>query len=254
MNIREILEDDELEIIDDNSIKRNHNIYTVFEKSPNRIVTCIKVLIIGPKDTPYQDGFFFFTIKPTCKYPIEPPIIKFRSTDNKVRFHPKIDNNGAVSLEIIDNWNPRFTFKKILFELKKLFVSNIIRLVPEYKNYPLEDTQKYDEFIKYNTIKYAVIKPLSKIPTGFEDFRKVISIYFDDEYENYLSYIASKQYETKDIDYKINFIDKVYKKHQICDYRILMDELVNLGNNSDSESETGSENEEDFNNQNEEDN
>ena len=67
-------------------------------------------------------------------------------------------------------------------------------------------------------------------------------------------FFGYSQYETKDIDYKINFIDKVYQKHQICDYRILMDELVNLGNNSDSENETGSENEEDYDNQNEEDN
>lgn len=40
----------------------------------------MKVLIIGPNDTPYEKGFFEFDILCPDKYPWEPPMAQFKTT------------------------------------------------------------------------------------------------------------------------------------------------------------------------------
>ena len=36
-------------------------------------------MIIGPENTPYQDGFYFFTFKFNEEYPFVPPIVIFKT-------------------------------------------------------------------------------------------------------------------------------------------------------------------------------
>ena len=37
----------------------------------------VKAMIIGPKDTPYEGGFYFFDINFTPQYPMQPPKFSF---------------------------------------------------------------------------------------------------------------------------------------------------------------------------------
>ena len=61
-------------------------------------------MVIGPQDTPYQDGFYFFTLKFPKDYPFSPPAVDFYSSrlDNKVRFNPNLYENGKVCLSKLD--------------------------------------------------------------------------------------------------------------------------------------------------------
>ncbi|MCO5551104.1 hypothetical protein L7F22_004601 [Adiantum nelumboides] len=63
-------------------------------------------LIIGPKDTPYENGVFLVDILLQATYPDEPPKVHFLTTGGgKARFNPNLYKNGTVCLSILGTWN-----------------------------------------------------------------------------------------------------------------------------------------------------
>lgn len=55
----------------------------------------LKVLIIGPKNTPYEHGIFLFDILCGSDFPTAPPKVQFLTTGGgKVRFNPNLYANG----------------------------------------------------------------------------------------------------------------------------------------------------------------
>jgi baculoviral IAP repeat-containing protein 6 len=68
----------------------------------------MKVLIIGPSDTPYASGCFEFDVAFSANYPNEPPLIQLKTTGNgTVRFNPNLYENGRVCLSILNTWEGR---------------------------------------------------------------------------------------------------------------------------------------------------
>ena len=58
-------------------------------------LTIIHALIIGPYDTPYEGGFFYFVIRCPPDYPIRPPRVRLITTgEDTVRFNPNLYRNG----------------------------------------------------------------------------------------------------------------------------------------------------------------
>ena len=47
-------------------------------------------LIIGPKDTPYENGFYFFKFEFPTDYPNSPPKVKYMTNDGETRFNPNL--------------------------------------------------------------------------------------------------------------------------------------------------------------------
>ena len=56
----------------------------------------IKALIIGPKDTPYEDGFYFFDINIPDTYPFNHPSVDFKTINGDIRFNPNLYETGKV--------------------------------------------------------------------------------------------------------------------------------------------------------------
>ena len=57
--------------------------------------------IMGPSDSPYQGGVFFLTIKFPPDYPFKPPKVQF----NTKIYHPNINANGGICLDILkEQW------------------------------------------------------------------------------------------------------------------------------------------------------
>lgn len=81
----------------------NNNIYiSTYEEDINHFMA----IIIGPKDTLYEGGFFLFDIKLPENYPFDPPTFRFISPQySKIgRIHPNLYENGKVCLSILNTW------------------------------------------------------------------------------------------------------------------------------------------------------
>ena len=84
------------------------DIYDFNKNKPNQIYLYIDksnimiqyALIIGPSDTPYFGGYFFFEIKYPDIYPKNPPSVQLLTINNNVRFNPNLYENGKVCLSI----------------------------------------------------------------------------------------------------------------------------------------------------------
>jgi ubiquitin-conjugating enzyme E2 A/ubiquitin-conjugating enzyme E2 B len=74
-------------------------------------------IIIGPADTPFEDGTYRLLINFDEQYPNKPPSVKFISEI----FHPNVYANGELCLDILQNrWSPTFDVSSILTSIQSL--------------------------------------------------------------------------------------------------------------------------------------
>lgn len=64
-------------------------------------------MILGPKDTPYENGLFFFHFRFPENYPFSPPTVKFHNhtRSQRVRINPNLYENGKVCLSLLNTWS-----------------------------------------------------------------------------------------------------------------------------------------------------
>lgn len=73
--------------------------------------------IIGPPDTPYENGLFKLNIYFPPDYPFKPPKVSFTT---KI-FHPNINSVGSICLDILKTqWSPSLTLNKLLLSICSL--------------------------------------------------------------------------------------------------------------------------------------
>jgi len=152
-------------------------------------ITQIKALIIGPEDTPYEDGFFFFSLKFPETYPFDNPSALFETTKKNIRFNPNLYECGKVCLSILGTWNgPKWssvqTLKSVLLSIQSLMNENPINNEPQYENVDKNDQRsidynKYIEFHKYSFAIYHVLE----YEEFFPYFNNVIQNYFLKNYD-----------------------------------------------------------------------
>lgn len=74
-------------------------------------------VIIGPENTPFEDGTFKLVIQFDEQYPTKPPMVKFISE----MFHPNVYQSGELCLDILQNrWSPTFDVSTILTSIQSL--------------------------------------------------------------------------------------------------------------------------------------
>lgn len=77
------------------------NCAIAFASSRSDRLDFLRAMIVGPPDTPYEDGFFFFEITIPETYPFQPPAVVFKTSDHRVRFHPNLYVEGKTCLSIL---------------------------------------------------------------------------------------------------------------------------------------------------------
>ncbi|WEW62041.1 Ubiquitin-conjugating enzyme E2 2 [Emydomyces testavorans] len=73
-------------------------------------------VIIGPADTPFEDGTFRLVMHFEEQYPNKPPGVKFVSK----MFHPNVYGTGELCLDILQNrWSPTYDVAAILTSIQR---------------------------------------------------------------------------------------------------------------------------------------
>jgi len=111
--------------------------------------------IMGPGDSPFQGGVFFLSIHFPADYPFKPPKITFTT---KI-FHPNINSNGAICLDILrSQWSPALTISKVLLSICSLLCdpNPDDPLVPDIARTYKTDKEKYNATARQWTQKYAM--------------------------------------------------------------------------------------------------
>lgn len=118
-------------------------------------------MIVGPPDSPYEHGFFFFAFHFPYNYPYSPPVVKFMTNDGIMRFHPNLYRNSKVCLSILNTWEGEpwtstMTIHTILLTLRSLMDWKALTMEPGIVSTDPR-IPHYDKCIKYKTLEIAIM-------------------------------------------------------------------------------------------------
>ncbi|KAK4446778.1 hypothetical protein QBC34DRAFT_410814 [Podospora aff. communis PSN243] len=126
----------------------------------------LKVLMVGPKGTPYEHGLFEFDMFCPAKFPDVPPDTHFHTTGGgRVSFNPNLYSNGKVCLSLLGTWDGqgwepnKSTLLQVLVSIQAMILND----QPWYNEPGRELTvadarsKKYNKEIWLLTIEHAMI-------------------------------------------------------------------------------------------------
>jgi ubiquitin-protein ligase len=143
-------------------------------------------LIIGPKDTPYFGGFFFFEIIYPENYPTNSPQVTLLTIEKNVRFNPNLYECGKVCLSILGTWSgPAWSsvmnVRLVLQSIQSLLCSFPIQNEPGFENTKENEitSMEYNQYLIYNTYRIAIIEVLKNKFNVSSLFKKEIEKEFN---------------------------------------------------------------------------
>ena len=78
----------------------------VFARSWEQRLDLLRILIVGPADTPYEHAPFVIDISLSSPFPAHPPEVYFHSwTNNAGRTNPNLYEDGKVCLSLLGTWH-----------------------------------------------------------------------------------------------------------------------------------------------------
>tara|TARA_B100000900_G_scaffold335182_2_gene296644 strand:- start:688 stop:1485 length:798 start_codon:yes stop_codon:yes gene_type:complete len=136
-------------------------------------------MIIGPENTPYSYGYYFFKFIFPYNYPFQPPEVIYLTNDGSTRFNPNLytyANNGKVCLSILNTWNGEGwsscqTIRSILLTLVTVLNETPLLNEPGI-NQPNKNIDLYNEFISYKNIEFSIIKQIEYLKDIENDITK----------------------------------------------------------------------------------
>jgi ubiquitin-protein ligase len=157
-------------------------------------------LIIGPEDTPYYGGYYFFEFIYPVEYPHLPPNVLFSTHSSNMRFNPNLYQNGKVCLSILntwfgDSWSSCDTIRSVLLQLCLVFTPNPLLNEPGVTGLH-RDCLGYCRSIEYLNIDVAILDVVRKrsdtyLPF-FDLFYDVVREHFDKNRPYLVDLIRSK--------------------------------------------------------------
>lgn len=192
----------------------------------------IYIMFIGPTDTPYENGYYFFELNYPENYPMIPPVMKYctqgylpntnKSDNIKVRFNPNLYTSGKVCLSMLNTWQgpgwvPTNTITNILVAIQALVFNNEpLRNEPGFEDSSSKTIKLYSDVIEFSNFKVSIIDQINHNLGNFEVFREVIKDYFIKNIEKY-DLCVDKLCTNKNI--KVN--TPVYGMNVYLDYKDL---------------------------------
>jgi ubiquitin-conjugating enzyme E2 Z len=146
-----------------------------------------RAMIIGPPDTPYEGGYYFFKFTFPEDYPHSPPKVTYCTNDGKTRMHPNLYKNGKVCLSLLNTWNGDAwtgcnTITSILLVIRSIMTKEPLSHEPGIDE-SHRDFYKYQEIVRYKNIQLAMLDIFNK-PYYKNDFGDLFDIAKSDFMEN----------------------------------------------------------------------
>lgn len=206
---------------------KSHGIY--YEHSKEDILSG-QAMIIGPSETPYERGYYFFEFNFPTNYPYKPPIVTFHTNDGTTRFNPNLYKSGKVCLSILntwegDQWSGCQSISSVLLALCTILNKNPLLNEPGITEFN-EDFYKYNKIITFMNIKVGIVK-LIKTPFIKNKFKELYTIMIDDFLNNFDKII---ELVDKNKCSKTVVTTNIYKMSVFIDYSILKEDLYSLYN------------------------
>ena len=181
------------ELENSRTILENSGIYYSYsEENPNKL----KALLLGPSDTPYENGYYLFEFEYPNNYPMQPPTANFYTSGsfyshennsgyfNKtngqtiayVRFNPNLYTTGKVCLSMLNTWSgpgwvPTNTICNVLVAIQALVLNeNPLVNEPGFESAEKECLERYNDFLTYANIHFAINEMIKKCNPDFQCF------------------------------------------------------------------------------------
>jgi len=179
----------------DDSELRSQGIFHCWDDAaPHKAVA----LLLGPRGTPYANGFYLFEITFPNNYPLKPPRVIFLTGDSRVRFNPNLYVNGQVCLSVLGTWQgPSWTslctFRTTLVSIHSLLCPIPMQNEPGREDdaassgYRGRDCDLYSAMLRYENVAVAVARQLSEpLPIKFAALTPAIAGLFLRHFDCYL--------------------------------------------------------------------
>lgn len=189
-------------------------------------------MIVGPKNTPYENGYYFFDFSFPINYPFSPPIVKYHTNDGYTRFNPNLYKSGKVCVSILNTWHGEQwtgcqTISSILLTLCTLFTENPLLNEPGVLSTSY-DIIPYNKSIEYKNYEIAIYNNMVNINNS-----KIFNIFYNDMkllfLKNYDSIITNIKNKISCDDNK-EYIVKLYHMITRSNYSPLLIKIENLKN------------------------
>ena len=185
-------------------------------------------LIIGPSETPYFGGYYFFEFNYPYDYPFSPPKVKYMTNDGVTRYNPNLYKCGKVCVSILntwsgDKWSSCQTINSILLTLCSL-LNNTPFLNEPGQHINSRDYMAYQKSIEYCNINYAfcemIILSKNKIPENFKIFYPFMKEAFYKNYDQILEFVSLKNGLGEVL------VVNIYLMQTYIDYKKLKNKLI----------------------------
>ena len=160
-----------------------------------------QAMVIGPKGTPYENGYYFFELEFPADYPHSPPKVTYFTNDGMTRFNPNLYKSGKVCISVLNTWRGEQwtacqTISSILLVLCTTLNNEPLLNEPGVrKNH--RDYDSYHQIITYKNFRIAIVEMLkgTMVRRQFPLFSDIIKKNFVDNYNDIMKNLDTGQIE-----------------------------------------------------------
>ena len=193
-------------------------------------------LIIGPEDTPYFGGNYFFELNYPPDYPHSPPKVKYCTNGENVRFNPNLYVCGKVCVSLLNTWRGEQwtscqTISTVLLTLCTLLCKVPLLNEPGV-THGHADINNYNEIIEFSNLRTAICDILYRkegiYMPFFESFYPFMKENFLKNFDQMIVFSEKKNIHFK--DQEVNFRTGYYCMSINVNYNLVIQRLKEVKN------------------------